>query len=275
MAQIKLLKIASDGVPLEFDSAVDDITLASFTVQGGGPVMGATGIDMNGQDISDLSDLVFTDPAVGTINQTVGAVIVNNLMAKERSNVMTTAGDVLFPVITDVAGQVDAFRLPQLAGTPTATPTSSGEGFLVWNSTADKLFAWNGAAWMDLSTSSASSHTESSYVAEVSVAARDAVYISSADNVSPAQGLSTSVSYLIGFAVASAAPAAAVLVQEDGLMSGFSGLTAGARYYLSAATPGAITSTIPVGTGNTIVQAGYAKSAAILHISIEQMGRRA
>ena len=60
MAQIKLLKIDTDGVPVEFNSASDEITLASFTVQGGGPVMGATGIDMNGQDISDLSDLVFT-----------------------------------------------------------------------------------------------------------------------------------------------------------------------------------------------------------------------
>ena len=237
--------------------------------------MGATGIDMNGQDISDLSDLVFTDPSVGTINQTVGAVIVNNLMAKERSNVMTTAGDVLFPVITDVAGQVDAFRLPALAGAPSATPTASGEGFLVWNSAADKLYAWNGASWVDLSTATAANSTQNNFIAEVAVASRDAVYISSADNVSPAQGLSTSASYLIGFAVAAAAPTVAVSVQSNGLMSGFTALTAGARYYLSAATPGGITSTIPVGSGNTVVQAGYAKSATVFNIDIEQMGRRA
>jgi hypothetical protein len=58
-------------------------------------------------------------------------------------------------------------------------------------------------------------------------------------------------------------------------MGGFSGLTAGARYYLSAGTAGTITATIPSGTGNTIVQCGYAKSATDLQIQLLQLGRRA
>ena len=134
MAQIRVLKISSDGIPLEH-SFTDDVTFTSFTVDGGGPVMSGTGIDMNGQDVSDLSDLVFTDPSVGTINQTAGSLIVDNLMAKERSNTLTTAADILFPTVTDSAGQVDIFRLPTIAGAPTATPTTSGEGFLLWDST--------------------------------------------------------------------------------------------------------------------------------------------
>ena len=275
MAQIKLLKIASDGVPLEFNSASDEITLASFTVQGGGPVLSGTGLDMNNQDVSDIKNLDFNDPSVSTIEQTAGALIVDNIMAKERENLMTTAGGISFPVITDVAGQVDAFRLPALAGAPTATPSTGGEGHLVWDSTNDKLYAWTGSAWDDLSTVQAASKVINSYTADEALSARDVLYISAADNVSKALATNTSQSYAMGLAVASAADTAPVEVQSEGVMTGFTGLTAGARYYLDASTAGAITSTIPTGTGNTVVQIGYAKSTTALHIHIEQMGRRA
>lgn len=274
MAQIRVLKISSDGIPLEH-SFTDDVTFTSFTVDGGGPVMSGTGIDMNGQDVSDLSDLVFTDPSVGTINQTAGSLIVDNLMAKERSNTLTTAADILFPTVTDSAGQVDIFRLPTIAGTPTATPTASGEGFLLWDSTGDRLYAWTGSMWDDLSTVTSSNHVDNAYTAEVAVAARDVVYISSADNVSPADGSAGATSYAIGFATAAAAPAASVTVRSEGIISGFSGLTVGSRYYLSASTAGAITPTVPTGTGHTIVQVGYAKSATQVHIQLAQLGRRA
>lgn len=275
MAQIKLLKIASDGVPLEFNSASDEITLASFTVQGGGPVLSGTGLDMNNQDVSDIKNLDFNDPSVSTIEQTAGALIVDNIMAKERENLMSTAGGISFPVITDVAGEVDAFRLPALAGAPTATPSTGGEGHLVWDSTNDKLYAWTGSAWDDLSTVQAASKVINSYTADEALSARDVLYISAADNVSKALANNTSQSYAMGLAVASAADTASVEVQSEGVMTGFAGLTAGARYYLDATTAGAITSTIPTGTGNTVVQVGYAKSASALHIHIEQMGRRA
>ena len=275
MAQIKLLKIASDGVPLEFNSASDEITLASFTVQGGGPVLSGTGLDMNNQDVSDIKNLDFNDPSVSTIEQTAGALIVDNIMAKERENLMTTAGGISFPVIADVAGQVDAFRLPALAGAPTATPSTGGEGHLVWDSTNDKLYAWTGSAWDDLSTVQAASKVINSYTADEALSARDVLYISAADNVSKALATNTSQSYAMGLAVASAADTAPVEVQSEGVMTGFTGLTAGARYYLDASTAGAITSTIPTGTGNTVVQIGYAKSTTALHIHIEQMGRRA
>lgn len=275
MAQIKLLKIASDGVPLEFNSASDEITLASFTVQGGGPVLSGTGLDMNNQDVSDIKNLDFNDPSVSTIEQTAGALIVDNIMAKERENLMTTAGGISFPVIADVAGQVDAFRLPALVGAPTATPSTGGEGHLVWDSTNNKLYAWDGAAWDDLSTVDAANKVVNSYTADEALAARDVLYISAADNVSKALANNTSQSYAMGLAVAAAIDTAPVEVQSEGVMTGFTGLTAGSRYYLDATTAGAITSTIPTGTGNTVVQVGYAKSTTALHIHIEQMGRRA
>ena len=111
MAQIRLLKIATDGVPLEH-SLTDEVTFSSFSVNGGGPVLSGTGLDMNNQDVSDVNDLAFNDPSTGTINQTAGALIIDDIMAKDRENLMTTAGGVAFPVIADSAGQVDAFRLP-------------------------------------------------------------------------------------------------------------------------------------------------------------------
>lgn len=54
MAQIKLLKISSNGLPLEMNTENDDITLASFTVEGGGPVLSGTGLDMLTQKITNL-----------------------------------------------------------------------------------------------------------------------------------------------------------------------------------------------------------------------------
>lgn len=275
MAQVKLLKIATDGVPLEFDSASDDITLASFTITGGGPVLSATGLDLNNQDLSDVKNIDFNNPAVSTIEQTAGALIVDNIMAKERENLMTTAGGISFPVITDTAGQVDALRLPALAGSPTATPTTGGEGHMVWDSSNNKLMVWDGAAWADVSASGTATDVLNTYIAEVNTAARDVVYISSADNVSPAQANAVATSYAVGFANATATAGNPVGVKTDGIIGGFSGLTAGSRYYLSAATAGAITATLPVGTGNTIVQVGYAKSATDVQIQLLQLGRRA
>lgn len=275
MAQVKLLKISSDGVPLEFTSSTDEITLLSFSVNGGGPVLSGTGLDMNGQAVTDASSIQVTDPTVGFLNQTAGNLIFDNIMAKERENTMTTAGGVAFPVITDVAGQVDAFRLPALAGIPSASPTNGGEGHLVWDSTNNHLYAWNGTAWDNLSTVDEAQKVVNPYTAEVAIAARDVVYISSADNVSPALGDNTSKSYVIGLAKAAALAAASVEVQSEGVMTGFSGLTAGSRYYLSDSVAGAITTTVPSGSGKTIVQMGYAKSASALHLHIEQLGRRA
>ena len=273
--QVRLLKIASDGVPLEFNSTSDDITLASFTIQGGGPVLGATGLDLNGQGLTDASSVQVTDPTVGFINQTAGNLIFNNIVGKERSNVFTTAGDILFPVVTDTAGQVDAFRLPQIAGTPSATPTASGEGFVVWDSTNDKMYAWTGSAWQDVASSGNAANVQNTYTAQVSVAAKDVVYVSSANNVSPASAAAVATSYAIGFAANAAAPAASVGVKTDGIISGFTGLTTGSRYYLDATPAGAITTSIPTGTGNTIVQVGYAKSTTDVQIQLLQLGRRA
>ena len=62
-------------------------------------------------------------------------------------------------------------------------------------------------------------------------------------------------------AVASGQPAT---VFFEGRNSGVSGLTAGARYYLSATTPGAAVAVPPAATGNVVQFLGRATSPASL-----------
>jgi hypothetical protein len=145
---------------------------------------------------------------------------------------------------------------------------------MVWDSTNDKLYIWNGSAWDDQSTVASANNVDDDYIAEVSIAARDIVYISSADNVSPASASAAGTAQVIGLANAAASATNPVSVRKLGKMSGFSGLTAGSRYYLDT-TAGAYTASVPSGTGNTIVQVGYAKSATVLDIQIQSLGRRA
>jgi hypothetical protein len=80
---------------------------------------------------------------------------------------------------------------------------------------------------------------------------------------------------VVGVAYASAADTAAVEVVSEGLVGVFSGLTSGSRYYANPAVAGGVTATLPVGSGNTVVQIGYAKNATTMHLHIEQLGRRA
>lgn len=275
MAQVKLLKIGSTGIPTEFDSAADEVTLASFSVTGGGPSLSATGLDMNNTDIVDIQDLAFVNPATATINFTAGNGIVDDLMLKERNNLMTSSGAILFPLATDSAGALDAFKIPHIAGVPTATPAfSSDAGYLVYDSSNKNLYAWDGVAWDNLNSVSSAQNLDDTYTAEVNIAIRDMVYISSADSVSKADADALTTSQAVGFAVAAATATNPVTVRKYGRLSGFSGLTPGARYYLSDVA-GTIQSSIPTGTGHVIVQAGYAKSASVLDIMIQSLGRRA
>lgn len=273
MAQIRILKIASDGVPLEH-SYIDEITMASFTVSGGGPVLDGTGLDMNNTPISDVQYLLFNNPATGYINQTAGNLIIDDFMAKERTNVMTVGGEILFPVVTNTSAGLDNFRVPQVAGIPTAAPGNSGEGFMVWDSVNDDLYVWNGTSWDSQSVVEEANQVQNLYTAGETLAAAEVVYISAANTVMKALGDSTSKSFVVGVADAAAASASPVPVVSDGLVAGFSARTAGARQYLSVSVAGALQETAPIGAGNTIVQIGYAKSATEVHLQIQQLGRR-
>lgn len=276
MAQVKLLKIhATNGIPQEFDSAADDITLLSYTVTGGGPVLSGTGLDMNNQDVSDISDLSFNDPAVSTIigSNANNTIIINDLVGQAKESTFAVGAALLFPTISDTANEVDAFKVPMLAGVPTATPAdaASAAGFLVYDSSGKNLYVWDGALWDNLESSES---VENSYTAGENLAARDVVYISAADTVSKADADDDTKSQAIGFATATVLAAAAVVVKTDGVVPGFTGLTAGARYFLSA-TAGTITVTAPTSSGHNVMQVGFAKSTTALQIRFQFYAKRA
>lgn len=274
--QVKLLKISATGVPLEMSTTADEITLLSFTVQGGGPLLDGTGLDLNNQALSDAGSVSFTDPATDGITVTAGTLIADDILGDKFVNVMEVDSAIRFPVVTDDADELSALRLPAIAGTPSATPTG-GEATVVWDSSNDKMYVWDGAAWKDMSLASEAQSIQNTFTAGAGgIAARDVVYISAADTVLKAQGTASgNESYAIGFAVAAASAGNPVEVQSAGIMGGFSTLTAGARYFVSPATAGAITSTLPIGSGNVIVQVGYARDVDEVFIDIQQLGRRA
>lgn len=276
MAQVKLLKIhASTGVPQEFDSTADDITLLSFAVTGGGPVLSGTGLDLNNQDVSDVSDISFNDPAVGTIigSNANNTIIANDLMGQAKENTMAVGAAILFPTVADAVNEVDAYRFPTIAGVPTAAPAdaSSGGGFALYDTTGKNLYLWDGALWDNIENSEA---VENSYTAEEAIAARDCVYISSADSVSKADADDDTKSQAIGFAQLAALITAPVLIKTDGIVTGFTGLTAGARYFISS-TAGAITATAPTASGRNVMQVGFAKSTTALQIRFQFYAKRA
>lgn len=274
MAQVRILKIHTTGGGVEHQPAADDLTMLSFTVNGGGPVLSATGLDLNNQDLSDVSDIDFNDPAVSTIEQTAGALIIDNIMAKERENLMATTGGISFPVITDDAGEVDAFRVPALAGVPTASPTTGGAGHMVYDSSNEHMYVWTGSAWDNMNTVDSTNNIKNMFVAAVNIAIRDVVYISAADNVTPCDNDSDVASYAIGFATAAALATDPVEIQSAGILGGFSGLTPGAPYFLDG-TAGLITATLPPGnSGKNIVRVGFAKSATELNIQIQYLNKR-
>lgn len=273
MAQIKLLKIHSTGIPVEFDSANDEITLASFSVQGGGPVLDAAGLDLNNEDIIDIKDVKFANSSTAAIYVNSTSFVADDMMFESKENAMDVGAAVLFPVVTDDADQLDALRIPAIAGIPTATPADGGSGYLVFDSSNKNLYAWDGAEWDNLNTVSSAENIQDVYTAGEALAAAEAVYLSAADTVSKAANGADASSRLLGFAAGSALSAAPVEVRKYGVLSGFTSLTPAARYFLGDA--GAITATVPSGAGNVIVQAGYAKNATNLDIQILQLGRRA
>jgi len=212
MAQVKILKIASDGINLEHDSASDEITFLS----------GQFG------NVKASGNSIISTDTNGNLNLTPDGT--GNLV-------------------------LDGVNWPQADGNSGQILQTDGAGQ---------------SSWVDIP------EFFNVYTADEALADRDFLYISAADNVSKCVVSSGgAASQGMGFATNSAIDTGSVNVQSEGILNGFTGLTPGARYYADPATPGLITSTLPVGTGNTIVQVGYAKSATELHIHIEQLGRRA
>lgn len=97
------------------------------------------------------------------------------------------------------------------------------------------------------------------------------VYISAAGTVKLAKANAIGTSDAIALVKdTSIADGASGYYITNGYLGGLSGLTPGARYYLSSATAGAITVTAPTANPNCVVPLGFALSTTEFWIDIEE-----
>ncbi len=134
------------------------------------------------------------------------------------------AGDVDRPVLLDGSGRISTTMMPVGIGADTASVVSSE------NLTAsDAVNIWNDAG------------TPKVRKADATTEGKEAN----------------------GFVLAGVTAPASALVYFEGSITGLSGLTPGARYYLST-TPGQLTTTPPSASGNVVQFVGVATSATTL-----------
>jgi len=97
----------------------------------------------------------------------------------------------------------------------------------------------------------------------------DVVYIDAADGVKKAKADASATAKAFAFATATITNGTTGNYQTDGILAGLTGLTAGAVYYLSAATAGLMTSTAPSTLGQYVTRLGRAISTTEFEIAIQ------
>lgn len=101
------------------------------------------------------------------------------------------------------------------------------------------------------------------FTASENIAARALVHVLASGEIANADA--SNDRHTVGFAPASIAAAAQGVVHFEGSITGLSGLTVGARYFLSDTTPGGISATAPAaGAGKCCQEVGVATSATEL-----------
>lgn len=130
---------------------------------------------------------------------------------------------------------------------------------------AGKLTALDGTGRLDPSIMpvGVTADTYSGTASETLTAANPFVYVRSDGQVANASA-ATGGNPAIGFVLAGSAASAQALVYFEGRVTGLSGLTVGARYYLSDTTPGGLTATPVSGTGKLHQYLGRAVSTTTL-----------
>jgi hypothetical protein len=102
------------------------------------------------------------------------------------------------------------------------------------------------------------------------LAAGDLIYIDSAGEAFKADA-NSEAKEAVGFVLAGiTAAATGTAYFGSGLVSGLTGLTPGARYFLSATTPGGISTSTPSGSGDIVQQVGKAVSSTELYFEPQQ-----
>jgi len=102
--------------------------------------------------------------------------------------------------------------------------------------------------------------------ARENIGAKKGVYICGSDEVKLARADSENTLPCVGFTESTASSGATAIVWTNDILTGFSGLTPGAEYYVSTTSAGEITTTKP--SSGSIISAGVAKTATELDIHI-------
>ena len=249
MTEIKILKIGStSGYPEEHDSANDDIIFND--IEAGNQLSVTSGVTIT------------TDIAFNAVTDTIAGIQNQNLVDKSASE--TISGSWTYTGTVDVNG--GDLVLPLAAsGTP-----ASGDTY--WDDSTNTLYVYDagGAAYVNVGATGTASGVVTSYTAGTGgIAQYDAVYISANDTVLKADATTTSTAGVIGFARTAIAASATGEIQHNGVLSGvLTGATAGDTYYLDT-TAGAVSSSIPTGSGNNVVKVGRAKNGTDLQIELQ------
>jgi hypothetical protein len=98
----------------------------------------------------------------------------------------------------------------------------------------------------------------------------DVCYIFGADAVKKAKADAAGTAQGLCIALAVISSASAGMFQFNGIVTGLSGLTAGATYYLSDATAGLLTTTPPSTLGHYVVRLGIALSTTEFNLRPER-----
>lgn len=142
-----------------------------------------------------------------------------------------------------------------------ATQTSSGAG------DAGKIPALDSAGRIDSTMMPVGIGADiASIVASENLAAGDIVDIydnAGTPNVRKADG-STAGKYATGFVLAAVTSGSNAMVYFEGQNNQLTGLTPGARMFLSATTPGAVTAAAPTGVGQVVQYVGRAINATTI-----------
>lgn len=107
-----------------------------------------------------------------------------------------------------------------------------------------------------------------SLTAGEALAAGDFVYINGTSQVLKADATAVG-KQAMGYVLTAAANAAAVTVYFDESNTAKTGLTPGAKYFLST-TPGGVTTTSPTTAGNISQELGFAINATTLHVNLQE-----
>ena len=106
------------------------------------------------------------------------------------------------------------------------------------------------------------------YTCPLTVAVRDAVYLSGPGAVDRADADSPATFPCIGFVSSKPTPSTCTVLIA-GKLSGFTGLNPGATYYI-ATIPGQITDTPPVDPGDVVQKIGWARDSSDLVVQVDR-----